>query len=72
MLPIGKLNLTAQPPDNLPAGICINCGKIYCIGCGKENLDTTGRFRCLECGEYLKIQHNGVAYILNDWKTQNY
>lgn len=70
MLPIGKLNLTAQPPDNLPAGICINCGKIYCIGCGKQNLDTTGRFRCLECGEYLKIQHNGVAYILNDWKNQ--
>ena len=48
-----KLTLKAMPPDNLPAGICPECGKIFCIGCAKEKLKDDGRFVCLSCGTNL-------------------
>lgn len=68
---MGNIRLTAQPPDELPAGNCPECGKIFCIGCAKEYLDKTGRFQCAECKTYLKLQHKGIPWLLYNWmKTQ--
>ena len=64
-----KLTLKAMPPDNLPAGICPECGKIFCIGCAKEKLQDDGRFVCLECGTNLKLQDSGIVYLLNQWSS---
>ena len=65
-----KLTLKAMPPDNLPAGICPECGKIFCIGCAKEKLQDDGRFVCLDCGVNLKLQDSGIVYLLNQWSSK--
>ena len=65
-----KLTLKAMPPDNLPAGICPECNKIFCIGCAKEKLQDDGRFACLECGTNLKLQDSGIVYLLNQWSSK--
>lgn len=65
-----KLTLKAMPPDNLPAGICPECGKIFCIGCAKEKLQDDGRFVCLDCGVNLKLQDSGIVYLLNEWSSK--
>ncbi len=62
------LRLTAEPPDNLPAGNCPECQKIYCIGCAKKYIDSTGRFTCPDCKINLKLQNNGVKYLLHQWR----
>lgn len=61
------LRLVAQPPDELPAGTCIHCGKTYCIGCAKQSIDESGRFICPDCGERLKLYDEGLKRILSDW-----
>ncbi len=67
-----KMSLTAQPPENMPAGNCPVCAKVYCIGCVKHTLSDDGRFFCPECGVSLKIQDKGIYYLLNEWnKKQN-
>ena len=65
-----KLTLKAMPPDNLPAGICPECGNIFCIGCAKEKLQDDGRFVCLDCGVNLKLQDSGIVYLLNEWSSK--
>ena len=65
--PSGTLRLRAMPPDNLPAGICPQCGKLYCIGCAKKKLDKAGRFICIPCKKSLKLNHEGLKHILWDW-----
>ncbi|MEE0879813.1 MAG: tetratricopeptide repeat protein [Treponemataceae bacterium] len=65
-----KLTLKAMPPDNLPAGICPECGKVFCIGCAKEKLQDDGRFVCLDCGVNLKLQDSGIVYLLNQWSSK--
>ena len=65
-----KLTLKAMPPDNLPAGICPECGNIFCIGCAKEKLQDDGRFVCLDCGVNLKLQDSGIIYLLNEWSSK--
>jgi len=68
----GSLHLTAQPPDELPAGTCPECSKTYCIGCAKETLGEDGRFRCKICGAKLKLIDQNAIYILSKWQeTQN-
>ncbi len=62
------LRLTAEPPDNLPAGNCPECQKIYCIGCAKKYIDQTGRFTCPDCKINLKLQNNGIKYLLHEWR----
>lgn len=66
--PQGTLHLVAEPPDNLPAGTCPDCGLIYCIGCAKTHLDADGRFRCGTCGVPLKLSDNNVKWLLNQWQ----
>lgn len=64
--PAAPFRLVAEPPDELPAGTCPNCGKTYCIGCGKKRLEG-GRFVCPDCGERLKLTDEGLKKLLSDW-----
>ena len=64
----GSLHLTAEPPDDVPAGTCPDCGITYCIGCAKETLGDDGRFRCKKCGKPLKLIDQNVIWLLNEWQ----
>ena len=59
------LQLVGEPPDNMPAGKCVECGKVYCIGCVKENL-TEGRLVCADCGSRLKLSEAWMRYIYHE------
>ena len=61
------LRIVAEPPDELPAGTCMHCGKTYCIGCGKNFVDSSRRFVCPTCGERLKLYDEGLKKLLADW-----
>ncbi|MDR1100300.1 MAG: tetratricopeptide repeat protein [Treponema sp.] len=67
--PAPPIRLFAMPPDDLPAGTCIDCGKTYCIGCAREHLDPNGRFICPQCGKSLKLFDEGLKKILYDWAS---
>ena len=56
------LKLKGEPPDEMPAGKCSGCGKVYCIECAKENLDG-GRFICTACGLPLKLSEDWMRYL---------
>ena len=64
----GSLHLTAEPPDDLPAGTCPDCLITYCIQCAKETLGDDGRFRCKKCGKPLKLIDQNVIWLLNEWQ----
>jgi hypothetical protein len=64
------LRLFAMPPDNLPAGSCPSCGKTYCIGCAKSNLDPKGRFICTSCNQTLKLINDGLKGIIHKWAVE--
>jgi tetratricopeptide (TPR) repeat protein len=66
--PQGSLRITAEPPDDLPAGTCPRCEEHYCIGCARKNLDEDGRFRCAKCGERLKLVNQGIIWTLSRWQ----
>ena len=66
--PQGSLKLTAEPPDDLPAGTCPTCQVNYCIGCARKNLGEDGRFRCAKCGQPLKLVNQGIIWILAEWQ----
>ena len=66
----GSLHLTAEPPDDLPAGTCPSCKHTYCIGCVKETLGNDGRFYCPKCGIPLKLINQGVIWLLNCWQNE--
>ncbi|MDC7226323.1 MAG: tetratricopeptide repeat protein [Spirochaetales bacterium] len=59
------LQLVGEPPDNMPAGKCGGCGKLYCIGCAKEHLHE-GRLVCAECGERLKLSEDWMRYLYHE------
>ena len=69
--PVPALRLFAMPPDYLPAGSCTECGKTYCIGCAKKNLDPEGRFICPSCGRSLKLVSDGLKKIIHDWAVKD-
>ncbi|MDR2897731.1 MAG: tetratricopeptide repeat protein [Spirochaetaceae bacterium] len=64
------LRLEAEPPDDLPAGICPDCGAIRCIACAKPGLEEDGRFRCTVCGSALKLSEPGLMWLLSEWAEQ--
>lgn len=66
----GRLAITAQPPDDLPAGKCPDCGAVYCIGCAKEHLDSSGRFHCASCGSALKLSDSNIIWLLSEWQDR--
>jgi tetratricopeptide (TPR) repeat protein len=65
--PVPPIRLFAMPPDDIPAGSCPECGKVYCIGCAKQHLDADGRFICPTCGRTLKLVSDGLKKIVYDW-----
>jgi transcription elongation factor Elf1 len=67
---VPPLRLYSEPPDELPAGTCPDCGKTFCIGCAKESLDADGRFICKNCGKNLKLIDSGLKKIIHDWSAQ--
>lgn len=69
--PQGSLHLTAQPPDDLPAGTCPACRAHYCIGCAREHLGDDGRFRCKTCNTPLKLVEPGIIWLLNRWQADS-
>jgi len=69
--PSPALRLFAMPPDHLPAGSCPDCGKTYCIGCAKQNLDSAGRFICPSCNRSLKLAGEGLKKIIYDWAVKD-
>ena len=68
--PAPAIRLFAMPPDELPAGTCLTCGKAYCIGCAKEILDSEGRFICPVCRRSLKLVNEGLKMIIHDWAAK--
>jgi tetratricopeptide (TPR) repeat protein len=68
--PAPPIRLFAIPPDDYPAGTCPECGKTYCIGCAKQNLDKDGRFLCPVCGKSLKLMNEGLKKIIYDWASE--
>jgi len=64
---VQSIRLFAMPPDDLPAGSCPGCGKTYCIGCAKNNLDPKGRFICSFCNQTLKLINDGLKGIIHKW-----
>lgn len=69
--PQGRLSITGQPPDELPAGKCPKCGDIFCIGCAREFLDDTGRFHCAHCNAALKLSDPSIIWILSNWQKES-
>jgi len=69
--PAPTIRLHAKPPDELPAGTCLDCKKTYCIGCAKEHLDDSGRFVCPTCGRKLKLINEGLKQIIHDWAVKD-
>jgi tetratricopeptide (TPR) repeat protein len=69
--PAPAIWLHAMPPDELPAGSCLDCGKTYCIGCAREHLDSSGRFICPACGRTLKLINEGLKKIVYDWAVRD-
>ena len=65
------IRLIAMPPDDLPAGSCLECGKTYCIACAKKNLDPQGRFICPSCQKSLKLVNEGIKKIVHDWAVKD-
>jgi tetratricopeptide (TPR) repeat protein len=63
------IRLFAMPPDDLPGGTCVSCGKTYCIGCARERLDPDGRFICPQCGKPLKLVDEGLKKMVYDWAS---
>jgi tetratricopeptide (TPR) repeat protein len=69
--PAPSIRLQAMPPDDLPAGSCLDCGKTYCIGCAKEHLDSSGRFVCPTCGQKLKLVNEGLKQLVHSWAVKD-
>ncbi|MDR1144002.1 MAG: tetratricopeptide repeat protein [Spirochaetaceae bacterium] len=68
---VPAIKLYAMPPDDMPAGACPGCGKIYCVGCRRDDLDESGRFTCPDCGKSLKLSDDGLKALLYDWAETN-
>lgn len=66
----GSLHLTAEPPDEMPAGTCPICGDVYCIGCARQTLGEDGRFRCRRCQVPLKLIDHNIIWLLNRWQGE--
>jgi tetratricopeptide (TPR) repeat protein len=61
------IRLFSMPPDEMPAGSCLACGKTYCIGCAKKNLDPEGKFICPDCNQSLKLINEGLKMMTYEW-----
>lgn len=68
--PQGSLRIHDEPPDEMPAGTCPECGRHFCIGCARETLGEDARFRCARCGVPLKLIDQGIIWVLSQWQER--
>ena len=61
----GPLHLRGEIPDEAPAGRCEDCGILLCVVCAKPHL-SQGRFRCPECGGFLKLGDAHLRFFLRE------
>ncbi len=59
----GQLRISGELPDHSPAGSCPQCGKLYCVGCRKDQLEND-RLVCPSCHLPLKLGEDRVKYLL--------
>ena len=59
-----RLKIRGELSDEAPAGICPECGKIFCVGCAKTSL-REGRFFCGECDQPLKLSTDHLKLIVS-------
>lgn len=57
-----QVRLVGEPPDEMPAGKCPSCGRVYCIACAKTHMEGN-RFICPHCKERLKLMDKGLKYL---------
>ncbi len=57
-----QLKLVGEPPDEMPAGKCPVCGRVYCVGCASKHLKES-RFVCPHCDTGLKLIDDGLKYL---------
>ncbi len=67
--PQPPLRIVGEPAEELPAGKCNLCGRIYCVGCAKKFIKEN-RFTCPECGEPLKLSDDSLRYLWNVYLTK--
>jgi tetratricopeptide (TPR) repeat protein len=64
--PQQELRIRGEPPAECPAGRCPQCGRVYCVGCGKRHLEGD-RFVCAGCGVPLKLSDDYIRYIVSNY-----
>jgi len=57
-----QLKLIGEPPSEMPAGKCPECGRVYCVGCASKHLKDS-RFMCPHCELGLKLMDDGLKYL---------
>jgi len=60
--PVGALRLQGELPDEAPAGACPSCGKVYCVGCRKDDLEND-RLVCPDCRTPLRLSDEGLKRL---------
>jgi tetratricopeptide (TPR) repeat protein len=58
-----RVRLHGEPSGESPAGRCPSCGNVYCVACAMEHMEES-RFVCLNCGERLKLNDDGLKYLV--------
>jgi len=64
--PTSAKSLRVVPPDEVPAGSCPSCGRIWCVGCRKDSVGEDGRMSCPECGVPLKLNDERLRYLVHE------
>jgi tetratricopeptide (TPR) repeat protein len=60
--PLGLLRLRGELPDEAPAGACPDCGKVFCVGCRKDDLEGE-RLVCPDCRVPLRLSADGLKRL---------
>jgi tetratricopeptide (TPR) repeat protein len=60
--PVGPLRLSGELPDESPAGACPECGKVFCVGCRKDDLEGE-RLVCPDCRAPLRLSAEGLKRL---------
>jgi tetratricopeptide (TPR) repeat protein len=59
----GALRVSGELPDHSPAGTCPDCGKTFCVGCRKDDMEN-GRLVCPDCRAGLKLADGRLKYLV--------